>query len=92
MIKSNPLFARLNEESGLFIVYVKTLTGIYNSFVCSKSSTVDDLKLKVQELEGFPPEQQRFIYAGGQLEEGQKLVDYHIKNGHIIHLVIRLNK
>ena len=71
-------------------IFIKTLTGKTIAIKVAKTTTVERVKELIQDKEGIPPDQQRIIFEGQQLEDHPTLADYNVQEHSTMHLVLRL--
>ena len=79
------------KREGFGKIFVKTLSGATIDIVVDlRNDQVEAVKLRIQDKEGIPPDQQRLVFAGQQMEDGRKLIDYDLRKG--IMMVIGLKE
>ena len=72
-------------------IFVKTLTGKTRILQVEGSTSIENVKIKIQELEGIPPDKQRLTYASKQLENSNRLLDYDISDGCTLFALLHLH-
>ncbi len=71
-------------------IFIKTLTGKTITFEVELTDTIDNVKQKIQEIEGISIDQQNINFAGKKLEDDKILLEYNIQNDSTLDLALKL--
>ncbi|CAD5225914.1 unnamed protein product [Bursaphelenchus xylophilus] len=73
-----------------FQIFVTTLVGKTFTLNVKASDTTENVKAKIQDQHGTPPDMQRLMFKGTELRGNLRLREYSIHNGDTLHLLLRL--
>ncbi|CAG8691215.1 15907_t:CDS:1, partial [Acaulospora morrowiae] len=89
--QGHDIFDNLQRPKNGILLRVMTITGKCIVIEVGTHAIIDEIKHKIRYIVGIPPDQQRLICNGKQLEDGRTVSDYKIDHGTTIHLVLRLH-
>ena len=90
VVDGSTLYMR-RRAAGCLQIFVKTLTGKTITLQLDPWFMIEDVKAEIQDREGIPPEQQRIMFYGTQLEDGHTLDDYNIVRECTLRMILRLH-
>jgi ubiquitin len=73
-------------------IFVKTLTGMTKTLEVDPSETIEQIKVKMEDIEGIPPKHQGLVFEGQELENSRTLADYNIQNDSLLRLTLKLQE
>ncbi len=76
--------------TGEMKIFLKTLTGKTIACYIASNATIRELKHQIQNIEGIPPDQQRILFIGKELDDSLRLSDYNIQHESTVYLLLRL--